>query len=80
MSCWLKKSLNPWSVLSGPVILNSVASIRSTAVGKLGVVLAEGRPPRLVVDSSVSGVTSNAHLPNRSASFILDVAKAHHVT
>ncbi|CAE7210243.1 unnamed protein product [Symbiodinium sp. CCMP2592] len=38
-----------------------------TAVGKLGVVLAEGRPPRLVVDSSVSGVTSNTALPNRSA-------------
>ena len=30
-----------------------------TAVGKLGLVLAPGRPPRLVVDSSVSGVTSN---------------------
>ena len=38
-----------------------------TAVGKLGLVLAPGRPPRLVVDSSVSGVTSNTHLPNRSA-------------
>ena len=38
-----------------------------TAVGKLGLVLAEGRPPRLVVDSSVSGVTSNTALPNRSS-------------
>ena len=38
-----------------------------TAVGKLGVVLAEGRAPRLVVDSSVSGVTSNTSLPNSSA-------------
>ena len=28
--------------------------------------LAEGRPPRLVVDSSVSGVTSRTVLPNRS--------------
>ena len=28
--------------------------------------LAEGRPPRLVVDSSVSGVTSHTVLPNRS--------------
>ena len=36
------------------------------AVGKLGVVLAEGRPPRLVVDSSVSGVTCHTALPNRS--------------
>ena len=38
-----------------------------TAVGKLGLVLAEGRPPRLVVDSSVSGVTSITSLPNRSS-------------
>ena len=37
-----------------------------SAVGKLGVVLAEGRPPRLVVDSSVSGVTCHTALPNRS--------------
>ena len=37
-----------------------------SAVGKLGVVLAEGRPPRLVVDSSVSGVTCHTVLPNRS--------------
>ena len=38
-----------------------------SAVGKLGLVLAEGRPPRLVVDSSISGVTSNTSLPNRSS-------------
>ena len=37
-----------------------------TAVGKLGVVVAADRPPRLVVDSSVSGVTSNTHLPNKA--------------
>ena len=37
-----------------------------SAVGKLGVVLSEGRPPRLVVDSSVSGVTCHTALPNRS--------------
>ena len=34
------------------------------AVGKLGVVLAEGRSPRLVVDSSVSNVTANTVIPN----------------
>ena len=34
------------------------------AVGKLGVVLAEGRSPRLVVDSSVSNVTANTSIPN----------------
>ena len=35
-----------------------------TAVGKLGAVLAEGRSPRLVVDSSISNVTSNTIIPN----------------
>ena len=35
------------------------------AVGKLGLVLAEGRSPRLVVDSSVSNVTSNTAIPNQ---------------
>eukprot|EP00435_Cladocopium_sp_Y103_P069793 s1010_g34.t1 len=34
------------------------------AIGKLGVVLAAGRSPRLVVDSSVSNVTSNTAIPN----------------
>ena len=34
------------------------------AVGKLGIVLAEGRSPRLVVDSSVSNVTANTVIPN----------------
>ena len=49
---------------------------KHTAVGKLGVVLAPGRPPRLVVDSSVSGVTSNTHLPNRSANpSLMDVRR-----
>ena len=37
-----------------------------TAVGKLGVVVSTDRPPRLVVDSSVSGVTSNTRLPNKA--------------
>ena len=36
-----------------------------TAVGKLGLVSAENRPPRLVVDSTVSGVTQNTSIPNR---------------
>ena len=35
-----------------------------TAIGKLGVVLAPGRSPRLVVDSSISMVTTNTVLPN----------------
>ena len=35
-----------------------------TAVGKLGVVTAEGRSPRLVVDSSISNVTSNTFIPS----------------
>ena len=35
-----------------------------TAVGKLGVVISEGRSPRLVVDSSISNVTANTVIPN----------------
>ena len=38
---------------------------RLCAVGKLGLVKTTGRPPRLVVDSSVSAVTENTVLPNR---------------
>ena len=38
-----------------------------SAVGKLGLVKAPDRDPRLVVDSSVSGVTAHTHLPNKSA-------------
>ena len=34
------------------------------AIGKLGVVIAEGGSPRLVVDSSISNITSNTVLPN----------------
>ena len=34
------------------------------AVGKLGVVIADGRSPRLVVDSSVANVTVNTCIPN----------------
>lgn len=37
----------------------------TTAVGKLGLVCAENRAPRLVVDSTVSGVTANTQIPNR---------------
>ena len=40
------------------------ASYNRTAVGKLGVVIAEGRSPRLVVDSSISNVTTNTIIPN----------------
>ena len=42
------------------------AQYQLCAVGKLGLVKAIGRPPRLVVDSSVSAVTENTVLPNRS--------------
>ncbi|CAE6954665.1 LRRC45 [Symbiodinium sp. KB8] len=38
-----------------------------SAVGKLGLVKAPDRDPRLVVDGSVSGVTAHTHLPNKSA-------------
>ena len=40
------------------------ATYTTTAVGKLGLVQAEGRSPRLVVDSSISNVTSNTVIPN----------------
>ena len=40
------------------------SKFKRTAVGKLGVVIAEGRAPRLVVDSSISNVTANTVLPN----------------
>ena len=42
------------------------ASYSRTAIGKLGVVIAEGRSPRLVVDSSISNVTTNTVIPNRT--------------
>ena len=48
---------------------SSLAEIQSkftsVAVGKLGLVVAEGRSPRLVVDSSISGVTAASKIPNR---------------
>ena len=37
----------------------------TVACGRLGLVLAEGRSPRLVVDSSISGVTEACFIPNR---------------
>ena len=47
------------------------------AVGKLNLVVAPGRSPRLVVDSSVSGVTANTCIPNRmSLPRISDVISA----
>ncbi|CAE7502271.1 unnamed protein product [Symbiodinium sp. CCMP2592] len=36
----------------------------AVAIGKLGLVLAEGRSPRLTVDSSISGVTAACQIPN----------------
>lgn len=36
------------------------------AVGKLGLALSEGRPARLVVDSSICGVNSRCKMPDRS--------------
>ena len=47
------------------------------ASGKLNLVIAPGRSPRLVVDSSVSGVTANTCIPNRmSLPRISDVISA----
>lgn len=47
------------------------------AVGKLGLVTAEHGAPRLVVDSTVSGVTPNTCIPNRMLlPKIIDVLKA----
>lgn len=40
------------------------SKFKRAAVGKLGVVIAEGRAPRLVVDSSISNTTSDTVLPN----------------
>ena len=36
------------------------------AVGKLGLALSEGRPARLVVDSSICGVNSRCFMPDKS--------------
>ena len=44
----------------------SCAANTRSAVGKLGVVLSADRPPRLVVDSSISGVTCHTILPNKA--------------
>ncbi len=47
------------------------------AIGKLNLVIAPGRSPRLVVDSPVSGVTANTCIPNRiSLPRISDVISA----
>ena len=40
------------------------ADFPQVVCGKLGLVLAEGRSPRLVVDSSISGVTQSCEMPN----------------
>ena len=46
------------------------------AVGKLGLVRAGGRSDRLVVDSSVSGVTENTQLPNKSCNPTINDVKS----
>ena len=38
-----------------------------TAVGKLNIVFAEGKEPRLVLDSTICGVNPRCHLPERVA-------------
>ena len=40
---------------------------KGTAIGKLNVVLAEGREPRLVLDSTVCGLNPAVHIPERVA-------------
>ena len=45
---------------------NSVVAILIRPLGNWGVVLSEDRPPRLVVDSSVSEVTCRTVLPNKA--------------
>ncbi|CAE7274006.1 hypothetical protein AK812_SmicGene39418 [Symbiodinium microadriaticum] len=40
---------------------------KGTAIGKLNVVLAEGRDPRLVLDSTVCGLNPAVHIPERVA-------------
>ena len=40
---------------------------KGTALGKLNLVLAEGRDPRLVLDSTICGVNPKCHLPERVA-------------
>ena len=51
------------------------ANFPAVAIGKLGLVLAEGRSPRLTVDSSISGVTAACRIPNHMSNpRISDVA------
>ena len=40
---------------------------KGTALGKLNLVLAEGRDPRLVLDSTICGVNPKCHLPEKVA-------------
>ena len=63
--CLQPSSRKAGSVRSLEAMLNLHAASQ-IVVGKLGVVVSPDRPPRLVVDSSVSGVTSNTHLPNKA--------------
>ena len=66
-------SLRKFQVVSPNFNVNTSMSL----LGKLGLVTAENRAPRLVVDSTISGVTSNTCIPNRMLlPKILDVLKA----
>ena len=68
MTFWLLRLLEG-CVRPVPGNLPALASqYTKSAVGKLGVVFAL----RLVVDSSVTGVTAHTRLPNRSANPILN--------
>ena len=55
--CWLHRSC-PWRSTRAAGTLSTHCS------WEIGVVIAEGRSPRLVLDSSISNVTSNTVIPN----------------
>ena len=40
---------------------------QGTAIGKLNIVMAEGRDPRLVLDSTMCGLNPSVHLPEHVA-------------
>eukprot|EP00435_Cladocopium_sp_Y103_P026209 s1025_g6.t1 len=54
-----------WPINQSMLSLHELrSSYPRVAIVKLGIIIAEGRSPRLVVDSSVSNVTANTVLPN----------------
>ena len=61
----LEEELREGWIVEYPSVEAVKAAFPKVAFGKLGLVLAEGRSPRLVVDSSISGVTSSCVIPNR---------------